>query len=225
MKRKLIILIAIAFIPFIFSSCTEEELKALSQALKEVSSEVQTKERKKPEIAIPKDYYRVNIYPNRANTYLNLYKFMKEYRGLRKYKKHIYDCSEMSALLERDLEDAGFDAYIAVGPSPWSNSKVTNHAWVFVKTKKTISESYGIVQTKQYTRTEWVPIELTAGDVYNLEEKPTIEERLGHWWFPGIIPPVDSKYRKYFNYTKLYSSIYDIPTSDLDEYDWWKVLK
>ena len=47
------------------------------------------------------------------------------------YKREVFDCSEMSAFLERYLELQGWHTYIAVGESPTGTGR---HAWLLVET-------------------------------------------------------------------------------------------
>jgi len=175
---------------------------------------------------IPKGYYTVDLEPDRTNTYTNLEKYMKNFFHIHRYKRDVYDCSEMSAFLEHMLEDAGFDAYIAIkrqwGKNP-KTGKIEGHAWVLVKTKRTTS-SFSVAKGTIYrTHIEWVPIETTDGNIYNLEERPTGTKVLIHiFWRVGIVTPWNSNYKEYFKYDELYSSIYDIPEPKLYEYDWWK---
>ncbi len=46
------------------------------------------------------------------------------------YKLDIFDCSEAAAHVEWALEISGFDAKIAVGPTPFDFTG--QHAWIFV---------------------------------------------------------------------------------------------
>ena len=48
------------------------------------------------------------------------------------YKTGSFDCSEMSALLEKILEDHGWNTYIACGPTPFKSG--SRHAWLMVET-------------------------------------------------------------------------------------------
>lgn len=81
--------------------------------------------------SVPPGYYRTDAYPNHRNTLSELKRFLsQELRPPKGYSKGVFDCSESSAYLEWALEDAGFNAYIAVGW--WSG--YTRHAWVIVYT-------------------------------------------------------------------------------------------
>jgi hypothetical protein len=69
----------------------------------------------------PKQQYGVN----------NLSSYLSGRQWLREYEANVFDCSEMSAYVERDLECYGFHTLIAVGNSPsGSNLK---HAWLLVE--------------------------------------------------------------------------------------------
>jgi hypothetical protein len=62
-----------------------------------------------------------------------LEKLEAELRGLtwvREWKAGVFDCSEMSAFLERYLEINGWHTYIAVGNSPIGAGK---HSWLIVE--------------------------------------------------------------------------------------------
>jgi hypothetical protein len=75
---------------------------------------------------VPPGYYDVDMFPQHENTITGLTSFLDGgYLLQREYEEHIFDCSESTAYVEWALEDAGFDAYIAVGGS---------HSWVLVFT-------------------------------------------------------------------------------------------
>lgn len=59
------------------------------------------------------------------------------------YEANVFDCSEMSALLEWYLEREGWNVDIAIGNSPWGSEG--KHAWLLVET----SEG------------KWIPVEAT----------------------------------------------------------------
>jgi len=61
----------------------------------------------------------------------NLVSFLRGLEWTEPYKENVFDCSEMSASLERTLENAGFHTMIIVGKSPGDPSK--GHAWLLVE--------------------------------------------------------------------------------------------
>jgi len=52
---------------------------------------------------------------------------------IQEYEEGVFDCSEMSAYLERYLENEGWNAVILVGDSPFSTGR---HAWLLVETSE-----------------------------------------------------------------------------------------
>lgn len=84
---------------------------------------------------VPHGYYSAGNFPYHSNTYGELCDFLQsEFVLPRNYKVGIFDCSESAAYLEWALEIAGFNANIAVGPTPWKPSGY--HAWVIVHTEE-----------------------------------------------------------------------------------------
>lgn len=82
---------------------------------------------------VPNDYYSIGAFPHHSNTYGELTNFLLwEFVLPTGYKTNIFDCSESAAYLEWALENAGFDADIAVGPTPWDSGR---HAWVIAHPK------------------------------------------------------------------------------------------
>ena len=72
---------------------------------------------------IPDNYYLDT--PNRENATLqDLQTFLDNFSYQREFCAGIFDCSEASALLERELENNGFETVIVLG---------NKHAWVLVK--------------------------------------------------------------------------------------------
>ncbi|MDP2931458.1 MAG: hypothetical protein Q8O05_03030 [Chloroflexota bacterium] len=57
--------------------------------------------------------------------------FLNQGRWARSYEANVFDCSEMSAYLERDLENAGFHTLIAIGKSPDGSGQ--GHAWLLAE--------------------------------------------------------------------------------------------
>jgi len=54
------------------------------------------------------------------------------YKPAKEYQLDVFDCSEMSAQLERELENEGFHTLIVVGDAPFDPSG--RHAWLLVET-------------------------------------------------------------------------------------------
>lgn len=82
-------------------------------------------------LQVPHDYYSLDRYPGRLN---RVDPELQDFLGLEfslptTYKRGIFDCSESAAYVEIALEDAGFNAYIVSGPTPWSPD-TGYHAWV-----------------------------------------------------------------------------------------------
>ncbi len=69
---------------------------------------------------VPKYYYTYDL--------RELSRFLKHLTIPHRYKKNVFDCSEISAFIEWALENAGFHAEIAVG-----SRYGVGHAWVIVK--------------------------------------------------------------------------------------------
>jgi len=83
---------------------------------------------------VPHNYYSIGTFSRHANTYEELSSFLIwDFELPRGYERDVFDCSESAAYLEWALENAGFDAYIATGPTPWGPSS-GYHAWVIVYT-------------------------------------------------------------------------------------------
>lgn len=154
---------------------------------------------------VPKSYYQSNIFSQHSNTYTELCSFLKwDFRLPRDYESGVFDCSETSAYLEWALEDAGFNAKIAVGLTPWDPDE-GYHAWV-------------LVNTEEYQ----VAIESTAftgefSDIYPLSGRT-----------PGVIYGNDSRisyWENYYNgYEYLFNNIYHAikKYNSHQEWNWWE---
>jgi len=80
---------------------------------------------------VPNGYYTISSFKKHDNTYKELQNFLKDEFELPKgYDLNIFDCSESSAYLEYALDNAGFDANIVTGRTPWGGDGY--HAWVIV---------------------------------------------------------------------------------------------
>lgn len=84
---------------------------------------------------VPHDYYHSGAFTHHSNTYSELCDFLDfEFQPTLRYEPGVFDCSESSAYVEWALENAGFDAQIAHGPTPWSPTSGF-HSWVIVNTQ------------------------------------------------------------------------------------------
>jgi len=80
--------------------------------------------------SVPHSYYSSGGFSHHSNTFDELCYFLTfEFALPRGYEENIFDCSESSAYLEWALENAGFDAEIAFGRTPWDSTS-GYHAWV-----------------------------------------------------------------------------------------------
>lgn len=84
---------------------------------------------------VPHGYYETNYFASNG-TARELKGILKRAHEMlsRDYMAGVFDCSESAAFIEWVLEDAGYDAYIAVGPAPW-DPDAGYHAWVIAYTK------------------------------------------------------------------------------------------
>jgi len=65
------------------------------------------------------------------------------------YEEHGFDCSQMSAHIERRLENEGYHTVIVTGDSPWGDGK---HAWLLVETNE---GKYMPVEATSYSIVYW----------------------------------------------------------------------
>jgi len=92
-----------------------------------------------------------------------------------------FDCSEMSAYLERRLENEGYHTVIVTGDSPFSLGK---HAWLLVETS---AGGYMPVEPTTYSMIYWSNIYFDNYFVYDYQYED-IHEALEHssneydWW-------------------------------------------
>ncbi len=122
----------------------------------------------------------------------------------RDYEVGVFDCSESAAFLEWTLQNAGFNAHIAIGPAPWEEDG-GYHAWVLV-----------------YTEEHKVAIETTAitGEY----------EMLGLFSgrTPGVVysedPLIPGWQNYYEGYEYLYKNIYEAVRgyTGIREWNWWE---
>lgn len=159
---------------------------------------------------VPHDYYSVETFSHRSNVFSELEDFLRsEFVLPRAYEADVFDCSESVAYLEWALENAGFEAYIAVGPVPWDPSS-GYHAWVIA-----------------YTEESQVAIEATVltGE-YSL---PWIFARLFPSRTPGIVYQDDQQISGWQNYYEgydyLFKNIFEAYLNDMysiEEWNWWE---
>jgi uncharacterized protein YoxC len=154
---------------------------------------------------VPHSYYSSGNFFHHGNTYNELCSFlMWEFTLPRGYELGVFDCSEASSYLEWALENAGFNAYIAVGPTPWSQGS-GYHAWVIAFT------------TDNYR----VPIEATAlTGGFNLLSLFMLRT-------PGIVysqdPLIPGWQNYYGGYDRLFKNIYEAVRAygSVQEWNWW----
>jgi hypothetical protein len=68
--------------------------------------------------------------PGRSSPF-ELELFLKDIEWVAEYREDVFDCSEMSAFLERALENDGWRTTILVGPNP-AKTNDEQHAWLLV---------------------------------------------------------------------------------------------
>jgi len=146
----------------------------------------------------PQDYYEDAAELHSSSTLQHLEEVLLDFRQRFSYETHIYDCSNMSAYLERYLENHGFDARIRGGPTPWAPED-SKHAWVMVRT----CDGYD------------VPVEAT-------------HPAFAPMWAPGIVYPGYSHYDEYEHGVEGMGSYYDFDSifsfayfTEYTEYGWW----
>ncbi|TET26466.1 MAG: hypothetical protein E3J67_01485 [Dehalococcoidia bacterium] len=154
---------------------------------------------------VPHSYYSIEAFPHHSNTYEELCQFLTfEFALPTGYKAHVFDCSESSAYLEWALENAGFDAYIATGRTPWEPSS-GYHAWVIA-----YSEGYRVAIEATDLTGEYYLSYLFAGRI------------------PGIIygddPLIPGWENYYEGYDTLLKNIYEAIRSyrTTEEWNWWE---
>lgn len=181
--------------------------------------------------SIPKDYYfAVNspFFQFRSHevdevSSVNLeeqklrYFLLYEFKLPKGYILNTFDCSEMAAYTEWALENAGFDAYIAVGRAPFDKSGY--HAWVLVRARDPRPERRRPFVPKE----KWIPLEPTA--LLNKEDglyRKTIKFFTTGFDIRGIVGELIPYYNDYLKgYDNLYKSIAEIPPRYAGEFDWW----
>jgi len=110
--------------------------KMLTQRVNELEKKVDELENLlKQYEQVPHGYYETDLFHSdgTAGDIINVLRQAHQMLA-RDYKEDVFDCSESAAFIEWVMEDAGYDARIAVGPAPW-DPKAGYHAWVIVYTK------------------------------------------------------------------------------------------
>jgi len=156
---------------------------------------------------VPHDYYYSGAFAYHSNTYRELCHFLDyEFVSPRSYELDVFDCSESSSYLEWALENAGFNAWIAVGPTPWDPSS-GRHAWL-------------IVYTKEYR----VAIESTALTGWDKFFSIFLFRTPGIVYTDDLLVPGWQNY--YAGYDRLYKNIYEAVRHDgtTGQWDWWEVI-
>ena len=135
----------------------EAELEQKSQEIKHLESDVRSVENELSSANWAIDVLKITAENNKFLFYYddvenqynlgNLKRYVNNYTWSEQYEKGVFDCSEMSAVLERYLENVGFNTYIAAGKTPGNPD--TRHAWLLVE----VSEG------------EYVPVEATTLNV------------------------------------------------------------
>jgi hypothetical protein len=162
---------------------------------------------------VPSGYYQSDKFRNHNNTLEELESFLvNEFMLPRGYKIDEFDCSESSAYLEWALEDAGFNAYIAVGLAPW-NPQLGHHAWVIVITNDNRSVA---IESTVLTNKDFPQKGLVNLLKYLFTSKA-----------PGIVyynenDPISKNY--YYGYNYLYENIYEAISKSYGpfEWNWWE---
>ena len=153
---------------------------------------------------VPHSYYSAGAFDSHSNTYSELCSFLTwEFTLPRGYEVGVFDCSESAAYLEWALENAGFDAVLVVGPTPWSPD-TGYHAWVIVYT-----EEYKVAIEATVLTGEYKFWDLFTGRT------------------PGIVYSKDSRiegWENYYNgYEAMYENIFHAIRAyfEAEEWDWW----
>lgn len=154
---------------------------------------------------VPDGYYSASQFYQHPNTYEALCGFLSwEFELPTEYRVGVFDCSESAAYLEWALEIAGFNADIAVGPTPWDPG-AGSHAWV-------------IAYPGEYK----VAIEPTVlTEEYNFMYLFTLRT-------PGIVYPDDPfipGWQNYYDgYQAIFGNIYNVIRHDgsSEEWNWWE---
>ena len=122
------------------------------------------------EIGVPEPYYQsvTQVYGTD-----NLTAYLAQWEWAREYEANVFDCTEMSALLECLLENEGFHSIIVIG-----KYEDISHAWLEVETSP---KQYAIVEATALVVVEadnYTPI-YRHEDIYEAVE---ISYTAFDWW-------------------------------------------
>lgn len=190
----------------------DQQISNLQNQISALESQIHALERELDELEdlldlyrnVPSGYYNTHSFRDRSNTVWELEDFLAfEFKLPTAYEKGRFDCSESSAYLEWALEDAGFNAWIVCGPTPWSGEG--KHAWVHVFTEEYV-----------------VAIESTA-------LTGSLISKLSYLLFrdaQGVVY-IDDEYgwQYYHDYDERFKNIYGVVENDnsIRDWDWWTV--
>jgi len=153
---------------------------------------------------VPADYYS-SFGPFYRNTLSELVQYLRIPVNLPAYEANILDCSEAAAMMEWRLQNAGFDAYIAVGQMYGGY-----HAWVIAKCR---DGTVAIEATRWYAPRLWDVIWRTRENLNILD------------WLWDYGPGITRVDEKYFKCEDLFDDIYRaIGKYSLEEWEWWNEL-
>ena len=177
--------------------------KMLTQRINELEEKVNELENLlKQYEQVPHGYYETDLFHSdrTAGDIINVLRQAHQMLA-RDYKEDVFDCSESAAFIEWVMEDAGYDARIAVGPAPW-DPKAGYHAWVIVYTR----DGYVAAIEPTITTSSRTPLEL---------------ELLSY----GIIYGNDEYAKGYYEgYDHLFKNIYYAIRycGSVEEWNWWE---
>ena len=182
---------------WISNSQLEAEKKALQNSVDQYKRLIDQYEK------VPNSYYSSSAFRRHPNTLNDLFSFLAlEFVLPTAYKANVFDCSESAAYLEWALENAGFDAKIAIGPSPTKPTEY--HAWIIA-----YPQGYQVAIEATALTGEFTLLQLLAGRV------------------PGIIfsdDPQFPQWRKYYyGYDRLFQNVYYAIRNymSVEEWNWW----
>ncbi len=154
---------------------------------------------------VPHSYYSAGTFTKHSNTFNELSEFLTfEFVLPRGYEESVFDCSESSAYLEWALENAGFNAVIAVGRTPWDTTS-GRHAWVIAYTADYRVAIEATTLTGEYNWA-YLFIGRVPGIVYGKD---------------SLIPGWENYYEGYDkSYRNIYYAIRDFGAGY--EWNWWE---
>lgn len=100
---------------------------------------------------------------------------------LHSYQEGVFDCSDMSAYLERHLENEGWNAIIVAGDSPFGSGR---HAWLLVEAS---TDQYMPIESTNIEVVWWSNPDFDDYFIYDYEFE-TIQEAIAYnenefdWW-------------------------------------------